>query len=41
MFLKIGLADDIVPTEHLFVGKNYSKHKQLKKLFDGVLICCQ
>ena len=39
MFLKIGLADDIVPNGHLFVGKNYSKRKQLKKLSDRVLIC--
>ena len=39
MFLKIVLADDIVPNEHLFVGKNYSKRKQLKKFSDRVLIC--
>ena len=40
MFLKIGLADDIVPKGHLFVGgKNYSKRKQLKKLSDRVFIC--
>ena len=38
MFLKIGLADDIVSKGHLFVGKNYSKRKQLKKLSDRVLI---
>ena len=41
MFLKIGLADDIFPNGHLFVGKNYSKRKQLKKLSDRVLICSQ
>ena len=39
MFLKIGLADDIVPKGHLFVGKNYSKRKKLKKLSDRVLVC--
>ena len=39
MFLKIGLADDIVLNGHLFVGKNYSKRKQLQKLSDRVLIC--
>ena len=39
MLLKIGLADDIVAIGHLFVGKNYSKRKQLNKLSDPVLIC--
>ena len=39
MFLKIGSVDDIVPKGHLFVGKNYSKRKQLKKLSDRVPIC--
>ena len=39
MFLKIGLADDIVLKGYLFVGNNYSKRKQLKKLSDRVLIC--
>ena len=39
MFLKIGLADDIVLRGYLFVGNNYSKRKQLKKLSDRVLIC--
>ena len=39
MVLKIGLAVDIVPNGHLFVGKNYSKRKQLKKLSDRALIC--
>ena len=39
MFLKIGLADDIVSKGHLFVGNNYSKRKQLKKLSGRVLIC--
>ena len=39
MFLKIGLAGDIVPKGHLFVGKNYSKRKKLKKLSDRILIC--
>ena len=39
MFLKIGLADDIVAKGHLFVSKNYSKRKQLKKLSGRVLIC--
>ena len=39
MFLKIGLADDIVLKGHLVVGKNYSKRKQLKKLSDRVLVC--
>ena len=39
MFLKIGLADDIVPKGHMFVGKNYLKRKQLNKLSEGVLIC--
>ena len=39
MFLKIGLADDIVLKGHLVVDKNYSKRKQLKKLSDRVLIC--
>ena len=38
MFLKTGLAN-IIPNGNLFVGKNYSKHKQLKKLSDQVLIC--
>ena len=41
MVLKIGLAVDIVPNGHLFVGKNYSKRKQLKKLSDRVLIYSQ
>ena len=41
MFLKIGLADGIVLKGHVFVGKNYSKRKQLKKLSDRVLICSQ
>ena len=31
MFFKIGLADDIFPNGHLFVGKNYSKRR--KELF--------
>ena len=39
MLFKIGLADDIVPNGHLFVGKNYSNRKQLKKLSGRVLIC--
>ena len=39
MFLKIGLADDIVLRGYLFVDNNYSKRKQLKKLSDRVLIC--
>ena len=39
MFLKIGLADDNDLNGHLFVGKNYSKRKQLKKLYDRALIC--
>ena len=38
MFFKIGLADDIVPNGDLFVGKNYSKRKQLKELSDQVLV---
>ena len=39
MFLKIGLTDGIFLKGHLFVGKIYSKRKQLKKLSDRVLIC--
>ena len=38
MFLKIGLADDIVPKTHLFVGKNYSKRKQLKKFSEYLFV---
>ena len=38
MFLKISLADDIVPKTHLFVGKNYSKRKQLKKFSEYLFV---
>ena len=31
-FLKIGLANDIIPNGHLFVGKNYSKLKTIVEI---------
>ena len=38
MFLKIGLADDIVLNGHLFVGKNYPKYKKLTKLSEYLFV---